>query len=176
MNQRRARQRGAVFVEAIVVTSFFTVCFLGVIYFHQLYVKRQQTQRVARASALAFATTSCKGDPRVGLEKELPATTPPPVLPAPTGSSPLEAPADKHAADALDKVDRSSGGAPLARTTRITVQGHAAAISQKDPSAPKQGFEADVASTSSVMCMDPVSRDGVEGIFAQVGDLMGDLF
>ncbi|MDB4944466.1 MAG: hypothetical protein JWP97_4000 [Labilithrix sp.] len=172
----RARRRGVVFVEAIIVVTFFTICFLGVVYFHNMYVARLRTQRLARASALAFATTACAGDPRAGLEGDLPVNGAPPELPPPGGPSPLPPISDKRAADALDKVDRSSGGAPLARTTKITVQMHAAATTQKDPSAPKQGFERDVASTSTVMCMDPVSRDGVTEMIPRVRDILGDIF
>ena len=60
MNKVRIRrdQRGAIFVEAIVVISVFTLCFLGVLYFRQLYVGKLAVQRLARTSIKVEAPSS----------------------------------------------------------------------------------------------------------------------
>ncbi|MBF5066787.1 hypothetical protein G6O45_26600, partial [Salmonella enterica subsp. enterica serovar Istanbul] len=78
MNKRvpRKARRGAVFVETIVVLSFFTLCFLGVVYFRELYLGKLHVQRLARASALSHAMRACAGDVAAGLEDDVPKSGP----------------------------------------------------------------------------------------------------
>lgn len=178
MTKRNARksQRGAVFVEAIIVISFFTLCFLGVVYFRELYLGKLHVQRVARASAMAHAMGACRVDPKAGLEADLPANPPkpaeqktdpghPPDFGNPTG----------EAKDALDSFDRSKGGAPLDEVTEITVTTSAEAITNKGKPSQK-GFRSEVGSTSSVTCTDPVSDESFEQLFPKIGDIFGTFF
>ncbi|MBX3193154.1 MAG: hypothetical protein KF819_39585 [Labilithrix sp.] len=157
MQRARARARGAVFVESIVVVSFFTLCFLGVVYFRELYLAKMRVQRLARASAMAHALSECRGDPRAGLEGELPAK--PIEGSVERGQSRTSGTNDKIAGDALDKFERSRDGAPLHEITSIRLTTRAEAMTRPDPTSKPQGFESDVSSTSFVTCADPVSDD-----------------
>ena len=156
-SQTRARQRGAIFVESIIVITFFTTCFIGTMFFRELYVKKARVQRVARAAAMSFAMNACQGDPNAGLDKDMPQNQPPPS----NGQGPPDAntgrgsSSDKNASSALAAM----GGAPFDPTTSVSVHTTAEAVTQKDPASKKQGFTADVGSTSTVGCMDQTSTD-----------------
>jgi hypothetical protein len=60
--KRRASERGAVFVEAIIVITFFIIAFTGVTFFHQLYVGKLRVTRLSRAATLHYAIIGCQGD------------------------------------------------------------------------------------------------------------------
>ena len=160
LRSRRAR-RGAVLVESIVVISFFTLCFLGVVYFREVYVAKLQVQRLARASAMAHAMSACKADPKTGLEKDLPA---PPV----EGRTPLGSPDSKASGKAAEALKQAQSGAPLAEIGEITLTTSASATTRTDQQAKEQGFRSNVGSTSFVTCMDPVSTDGVEEVLPRL--------
>ncbi len=59
--KRRAAERGAVFIEAIIVVIFFIVALTGVTYFHKLYVGKLRVMRLSRAAALHYAINACQG-------------------------------------------------------------------------------------------------------------------
>lgn len=168
----RRAQRGAVFVEAIVVLSFFVLCFLGVVFFREVYVAKLRVQRLARASAMAHAMGACSVDPKAGLEKDLP--NPPAEARAP--GTPLDLGASGKAKEALDAIGRTQGGAPLAENTAISVNTTATAITRKDVLSQKQGFETDVASSSFVTCMDPVSDGDVGDILPRMESIIESFF
>lgn len=172
----RGARRGAVFVESIVVISFFTMCFIGVVYFRELYLGKMRVQRVARASAMAHAMGACKGDPKAGLEDDLPVhpPKPPEESPTPGTSLDLDAPPGR-AKKALESFDQSKTGAPLDTITKITITTSAAAGIKANPAAKRDGFESPVDSRSFVTCADPV-RDGDFGeIRPHIEDIFGEL-
>ena len=174
-HRRRAKKRGAIFVESIIVISFFTLCFLGAMFFRDLYVKKARVQRLARASAMSYAENACTGDPKAGLDQDMPPNQPPPSSDQgpPLGNKKTD---DKNAAPAVNKFDSTSHGGPFDPVTGITVQTTASATTQSSTGAPKQGFTSPVGSTSYVACMAPTSNDQVAEIFDQIKDTIGSIF
>lgn len=168
---RRAR-RGAVFVEAIVVVSFFTLCFLGVLYFRELYLAKMRVQRLARASAMAHAMSACTADPKAGLETELPG---PPVRGSEPGPEFDLSSGDSLATKALDTL-ASVVGTAVNPIHSVTLKTSASATTRPDPASPKQGFESEVGSSSFVTCMDPVSPGQFEEIAPKVVEVFKSFF
>ena len=169
----RRGQHGAILVESIIVISVFTLCFLGVLYFRELYVAKMQVQRLARTSAMAHAMSACRADPRAGLEQDLSR--------APTQSKKhgsgrpfkVEAPGSDLANQVINAV---VGMTALDEVTAVSLVATASATIQKDPLSPKQGFESDVSSESFVSCMDPVSDEQFGQIIPHVRDILGSIF
>src|SRR5687768_8991176 len=72
MKRNRIATRGAVFVEAIAVVSFFIIAFLGIVYFRDLYLEKLRVQRMARAAAMMYAMGACASDPNAAIAADLP--------------------------------------------------------------------------------------------------------
>jgi hypothetical protein len=49
--------------EAVIVISFFIIALSGVVYFREMYVRKIQTMRVARAATIQYALGGCQGTP-----------------------------------------------------------------------------------------------------------------
>jgi hypothetical protein len=60
--QRRALERGAVFVESVIVIAALTLGLTGLVFFRDCYQKRLQVMRLARASAVAHSMAGCKAN------------------------------------------------------------------------------------------------------------------
>lgn len=58
----RARARGAVFVESLVVISALSLCLTALVYFRDLYLRQLSAASLARSAALAHALGACKGN------------------------------------------------------------------------------------------------------------------
>ncbi len=178
MKQRtsRAARRGAVFVESIIVVVFFTLCFLGVVYFRELYVGKMRVQRFARASAMAHAMNACSGDLKAGLEDDLK------NAPAPSGSThddPNPKPPPDRGAQAqqsLDAFPETKTGTPLDSITVVTLKTSATATTKKDATSPGQEFKSDVTSTSFVTCGDPVRDGSIEQMVPAIGGVFASFF
>lgn len=170
----RGALRGAVFVESIVVISFFTMCFIGVVYFRELYLGKMRVQRLARASAMAHAMGACTGDPKAGLEGDLPVNPPKPPdeSPEPQNPADLGAPPGK----AKDALDKARAGTPLDTITKITVTTSAAAGTQASPAAKRDGFESTVDSSSFVTCADPARGGDFNEVLPHIEDVFGTFF
>lgn len=56
----RARSRGAVFVESLIVISALTLGLGSLVYFRDLYLRQLSALRLARGAALAHALAGCK--------------------------------------------------------------------------------------------------------------------
>jgi len=68
----RLRQRGAVFVEAIVVISALTLGVIALAYVRDLYVQQMAVARLTRAAVIAHSMAGCKtNQPREWLGKDL---------------------------------------------------------------------------------------------------------
>jgi hypothetical protein len=57
--RQRARKRGAVMVEALIVVSLLILCFMGLIFFRAYYTKTLVATRLARGSILVYSMTGC---------------------------------------------------------------------------------------------------------------------
>lgn len=167
----RSAQRGAVFVESIVVISFSTLCFLGVLYFREVYLAKLHVQRLARASAMSHAMRACTGDVAAGLEKDLP-PKPPDQKPEPGKKPfPIDPNGNEKAEEALAGFERSKSGTPLDTITKVSLTTSASAMTKNDQASPEQGFKSDVSSTSFVTCGDPVTDGQYEEIFPYITSL-----
>lgn len=68
----RARERGAVFVEAIVVISALTLGVIALAYVRDLYVQQMAVARLTRAAVIAHSMAGCKtNQPREWLGRDL---------------------------------------------------------------------------------------------------------
>jgi Tfp pilus assembly protein PilX len=71
-NEKAARQRGAVLVEALILVSTLVLCFMGLIYFRDLYLDQLRVLRLARASAIAHSLAACTANsPELWLDLDL---------------------------------------------------------------------------------------------------------
>lgn len=163
-------RRGAVLVESIVVISFFTLCFLGVLYFRELYLRKMGVQRLARASAMAHAMGACEGDAATGLDKDL--GTAPVGKGGEPGTTPgFDTKGDDTAQRGLAGLERASTGSPFNKITKISLASKAAASTRPGGSSKRVGFQGEVSSTSFVTCGDPVSKGQYEEIIPHITSL-----
>lgn len=58
---RRGRERGAAFVESLIVISMILLCLFACLWFQALYAAKLQTLQSARASAWNSALAGCQG-------------------------------------------------------------------------------------------------------------------
>jgi len=58
----RRRQRGAAFVEALIIVCSFVLFTIGLVFFFNLYTKKLRVARLARASAMAYAMGGCQAN------------------------------------------------------------------------------------------------------------------
>jgi hypothetical protein len=173
----RLNERGAIFVESIIVVVFFTLCFVGVVFFRELYVKKMHLQRLARASAMGHAMNACQSDIKAGLEDDVtkdtdvqPGAERIPGKPTPARNQ------DGKTKEALDQFDSTTGGAPLDEVTKITLTSTASASAKKDPSAAGTSFESKVTGQSFVTCGDPVAAGDITQIFPRIGAVFESFF
>jgi len=170
-SRARARARAAVMVEAIIVISFSTICFLGILYFRELYEMQLRSQRLARAGALAHAMSACKADPAAGLEKDLPKKKldKSDVTPSPDGIPQ----GDGRDKGAFDTIAQQRGGTVFSRVTSVTVGREVEVSTRNDPASKPWGFKGQARSTSYVACADPMHPhdDTMQGFVSFVGGL-----
>jgi hypothetical protein len=57
--RRRARTRGAILVEALIVISLLILGFMGLVFFRAYYTKTLVATRLARGSILVYSMTGC---------------------------------------------------------------------------------------------------------------------
>ena len=75
LNQR-LHQRGAVFVEALIIISSFLLFLLGLMYFRTFYVAELGLLRTARASTIAYSMGGCTdNNPSAWARKDLAKTS-----------------------------------------------------------------------------------------------------
>jgi hypothetical protein len=174
----RPAQRGAVLVESIVGIAFSTLCFLGAVYFREVYVAKTRVQRLARASAMAHAMNACSGDIAAGLEDDLPKNSPsPPTNDDKPGDQKVDpqTPPGK-AQESLDAFGQSKAGTPFDRITVVRLTTTASGTTKADPASKEQGFRSTVSASSFVTCGDPVSDGGFVQVFPGIGRVFESFF
>jgi len=68
----RSCERGAIFIEAVVVISTLTLCLIALCYVRDLYVRQLGVSRLARAAVVAHSMAGCKGElPRDWLARDV---------------------------------------------------------------------------------------------------------
>lgn len=70
------RQRGAAFVEAVLVILFMTIVLAGMLYFGRYFEARQRALALARQCAWAYSRSSCQVDPKCGEPGHFPCLPP----------------------------------------------------------------------------------------------------
>jgi hypothetical protein len=181
--KRKRGERGAVFVEALIVVSVFTILFLGVLFFRDLYMQQMRTQRLARAGALHNAMGACEESMLHDLEEELRGL--------PTDRQVDEEPEEEDPADAIPDSDTNSRGKevygavaaadgvrgpPLMRITTLKATGEASVTTRSGPDAPEQGFRGKVGSGSYVACGDAVNNKQYGGLASYVAGIFDQDF
>jgi len=64
--KRRARRSGVVLVEAVIAIALLIVFFASTAYFHNMYLAKARSMRMARVQAWLATERSCQGDGRGG--------------------------------------------------------------------------------------------------------------
>lgn len=175
MRRHKSSERGAVFVEALIVISVFVVFLLGILYFRDLYLVKIQTQRLSRAGAMAHAMSGCQVDAQTLLQKDLPESRSPkqgasnnPI--PPKNTTPGQD--DPEATAMLGEVGGGRGGNFLDPIDSVSLSGSAAATTKSGPLAPEFGFKGNVSSTSYVTCGEILTTDQYTGIPGKVVELI----
>ena len=173
-SNRRMRERGAVFVEAVVIISFLTLALLGITFFHKLYVEKERAARLAGAAAIAFAMGACNGDATASIKTEMPKGQ--------SGNSTQnnEPPPQKYQneshSDSSQKALSAAGSKDnnfLNPTSDVTVSGKASSTTKSDGKT--KGFSVNVSSKSFVSCSDETTDKDFEAVIGKIGDLIGSI-
>lgn len=172
---RRARRHsgGAVFVEALVVISVFILFLLGIIFFRELYVKKLNTMRLARAGAIAHAMAACKPDIRSILPVD-PSNGP--AVTQRSDTMPFEAERNRNdpsnSGKMFDRVAEGRGGTVLNEINEVSLSTSAQATSKPSRFESELGFRGTVTSSSYVSCGDELST----AQYKEMSSLIGNFF
>ena len=173
------RQRGAVFIEAIVVISALTLGLLALVYIRDLYVKQLGVSRLARAAVIAHSMAGCKtNQPRDWLGRDTAGYT------ASAANRDQQSAAGKNggstpstsggrAGNLIQKAGGSSadGKGMLNPITDTQLAGQASASAKASPLGRSQSaFSGRVRATSFVSCGDEVK----DGDFDRIMGVMKD--
>jgi len=172
---RKSRERGAVFVEALVVCAFFVTCFIGLVFFRELYANKLHVSRLARASALNYAMSACRSTPGAGLEGDLPKK--PVGGPEQTGSKSVNASGDGKSDAILGGLDRSKSGGLFYSVAAIGVEAETRVESRsKTSTEPARELRGTVKTTSYVACGDVVTPDQYSEILPHLTSVFDSMF
>ncbi len=178
--QRRARKRGAILVESLIVISFLILGFMALVFFRAYYTKALVASRLARGSILAYSMTGCgaRNHPRewIGSRDLAFLTAAEPQegeQPAQSGRTP--ATASGTGGSVLSRLPGLSGdgGGVLNPITTSDLTGRVRVLTSSGAfAADRTVFDNAVRARSFVSCGEPV-RDGefsaaleyIEGIF-----------
>ncbi|MBX3220292.1 MAG: hypothetical protein KF795_07205 [Labilithrix sp.] len=171
----RAARRGAILVEAIIVITFFITCFVGVVYFRELYLQKLRVQRLARSATLAHAMGACEADPRGAIERDIG----PRRFESKTESGiPFDAiptipalPNADKAPTALERARDTSGDSGLDRITVIRLEGDATTTTREGPDGREGGYRSTPSSTSYVVCSDRTPDERYQGMAQRIAEL-----
>jgi hypothetical protein len=171
LTPRSRRERGAIFVEAIIVITSFTLLFLGLVFFRDFYRKEMFLARLARASTLAYSMGGCQdNDPASWAKADLGKSTN--VKPGRTNDS---QPTDSRPVTGSDKAKDIVNSLPgTGSDNSILNPVGSVALSSQVSDQTRQGlfsgtfgFTKPAHSTSFVSCGDKV-RDGDFGEIVSV--------
>jgi Flp pilus assembly protein TadG len=158
----RSSQRGAVFVEAVIVISILTLGLMGLAFFRKLYVNELHVQRLARAAALAHAMSGCDDEETESwIARDLAnfaAVAPTQESQPALGSEPGGIPGDASGFLDQNGVTTQNGEGIVNRITIADLSGAAAVSSSPDATGSSTRFEADLRAISYVSCGDTVEK------------------
>lgn len=181
----RRRQRGAIFVEAVVVISALTLCLLALCYVRDLYVRELGVSRLARAAVIAHSMTGCKTElPRDWLARDLgkyelhdPNQEQQTARGKDSASAPAPTPRTSRAGGMLQRAGGTSsdGTGVLNPITDTQVDGQAQISSRAVKGGRAAVFSGRVRATSYVSCGDEVRDEDFDGIFGVLKDDISSL-
>jgi hypothetical protein len=162
----RARTRGAIFVEAIIIISTFVLLFLSMVFFRNMYLRKIQVARLARATVMAFSMQGCPDgqrtdqwasvdlDPNAGRNTPPTSTTPTPV--PPKGKTP-----SRRANDIMKEIPGGSDGSQLNPIAELgfSMKASATTKTSSNPLAARRGYSKTMSSTSWVSCTEGIRGD-----------------
>jgi hypothetical protein len=171
----RSSQRGAVFVEALIVIASFIMFFMGIVYFRDLYVKEIDVARLARASTIAYSMGACDPAtlPTAWVQSDLPKG----AQSKGTPSQPNQAPHNGNtAAQGGKEADQAKSilgvlpgaGSDSSMLNPITHLGLSAQAQSSKQA--KVGFKGVARSTSYVSCGDKIRQGEFDEVFGYVKD------
>jgi len=186
----RAGQRGAAFVEAIGVITVLILVAMGTVFFKQVYAKRIQSLRLARAANMARSMAGCEDDPNTLVQPDLKnvsgqqPNTPPGNIPYSENPAAGEVQNQdgtmSKGGTALGNAGvQGAGTAMLNPITGYTVGGNVSTTTVKK-SGPlglnqqRVGFDANVNGTSYVTCGDRVREGKYDAVWDKVKDIFSD--
>jgi len=183
MRHRRACQRGAIFVEAVIVISFFVLALIGLMYFRSLYGKQLTAMRLARSAALAYAMGACEADANrpenwigndTGALSSDEESDTEPVDTGASGSMDDQTDESREVMDGMEGYGLSSDGTILNQMTVATFSGEAK-VTQYDVNSDtrKPIFHKQVRSKSYISCGDKIRSDNWDDIFDWIQEIFG---
>lgn len=176
---RPSRERGAVFVEALIVISVFILFLLGIIYFRELYVGQMRLQRLARAAAVAHSMGACDSDVRSTLKYDLgkdqtvrASASKDPPRPTDPEPPPPDTPTSK-VNNVFGGVADKRGGTVLNEVDSVELRGNVKTTTKSGYFGKETGFRAAVGSGSYVSCGDELTSKQYEGLAESIPSLLG---
>jgi hypothetical protein len=184
--ERRRAQRGAIFVEAVIVISTLTLCLLGLCYVRDLYVRQLGVSRLARAAVIAHSMAGCKGElARDWLREDVgryelhePNQEQQAAHGKDSAAAPAAAPAGSHAGGLLQRAGGTSsdGKGVLNPITDAELSGQARASDRPLLNGGRaELFSGKVRARSYVSCGDEVKDGDFDRIFGVLKDDIGNL-
>jgi hypothetical protein len=166
----RRLQRGAIFVEAIIVVSTFILLFLGMVFFRDMYLKSLRVSRMARATVIAYSMKGCPTDrdpaewagddldPKAGKSAPGPTQTP---VPKPNQ---LAIPSKRAQRVMGELPGAGSNGSPMNPIADLGFSMEAHASTRKSKLGARKGFKRKMSSISFVSCGEGIKKDGFENV------------
>ena len=177
-----ASERGAIFVEAIIVISSFTLMFMGMVFFRMLYVHSTVTSRLARGGAIAYSMSGCDSvtpkdwiGPDAKQYKVLPPN--PPSNDSVATKESTSAQSSKEAGTATSNIPGLGGKnflnpiGEVSDETNVTTGTRQGTLGKS-----KTIFKAHLAPRSYVTCGDVVRDGDFEEVFGYAKDAFGGKF
>jgi hypothetical protein len=173
-------ERGAIFVEAIIVISSFTLMFMGMVFFRMLYVHSTVTSRLARGGAIAYSMSGCDSvTPKdwIGTDAKQYKVLPPnpPSNDSVATKESTQAQSSTEATTATSKIPGLGGKNVLNPIGEVSDKTNVT-TGTKVSSQKKTVFKAHLAPRSYVTCGDVVRDGDFEEVFGYVKDAFGGKF
>jgi hypothetical protein len=177
-NIRTNAQRGAIFVEAIIIIASFTMMFMGMVFFRMLYVHSTITSRLARGGAIAYAMSGCDSvSPKdwIGTDAKRYNVLPPnpPSNDSVPTSETTQAQSSKEASTATGNIPGLGGKNFLNPISEVSDETNVGAGTVGALGGKKTVFQKHLAPKSYETCNDVVRDGDFNEVFGYVKDMFG---
>ncbi|HVW29676.1 MAG TPA: TadE family protein [Polyangiaceae bacterium] len=174
----RRGERGAIFVEAIIVIASFTLMFMGMVFFRLLYVNSTITSRLARGGAIAYSMSGCDSvAPKdwIGTDAKK-YTVDPPNAPSNDTVATKESTSPQgsnEASSATSKIPGLGGKGFLNPIGEVSDETNVTTYTAGSFGRQKTVFQTHLAPRSYVTCGDVVRDGDFDEVFGYVKDAFG---